>query len=106
ASFAINEGRIDTKSYQAMLSNTRSFGPLIVNEFRFGYTGMLNDLVGQMADVRNVHAELGIQGMNPTPNAWGPPSISLGNGLGGFGDSVDAPWVIRNHIFQVLDNVS
>src|SRR6202011_5708342 len=35
--FAVQDGRVTTKTYQAMISNTRLFGPTLVNEVRFGY---------------------------------------------------------------------
>jgi hypothetical protein len=50
---------------------------------------------------------LGIIGLPDIgPSAWGTPSIGLGNGLSGFGEDTNAPYVNRNHIFQWLDNVS
>jgi len=38
-------GRVETRAYQSMLSNTRTFGTTIVNEFRFGYNQFQNDRV-------------------------------------------------------------
>ncbi len=105
--FEQQQGRTVTKTYQAMLSNTRTFGPSTVNEFRFGYTQFQNDNLFRYANERNVTAELGIAGLPvPVQAAWGTPSIGLGLGLSGFGEPVNGPFVERSHIFQALDNVS
>ena len=37
------EERYTLKGYQAMLSNTRSLSPTVINEFRFGYTQLQSD---------------------------------------------------------------
>ena len=97
-----------TDAYQAMLSNTRTFSPTIVNELRIGYTQLWNEALSEFAYVRDITTEVGIVDDNITvpPPAWGTPSVSIGNGISGFGDPVDAPFVDHNHIFQLLDNMS
>lgn len=96
-----------TNVRQLMLSNTRTFGTSVVNEFRFGYSHFRNEEITYNAYRRNVGAELGIQGLPDIgPSAWGTPQIGLGNGLSSFGEDPNAPYVNRNHIFQWLDNVS
>jgi hypothetical protein len=104
--FPDQQGRILTKTYQTMVSNTRILSPSAVNEFRFGYTQFQNDSLPHFGNVRDVSSELGIVGLRPPPAAWGGPSIGLGNGLSGFGESTDGPYTSRNHIFQWLDSVS
>jgi hypothetical protein len=105
--FEQQQGRTVTKTYQAMLSNTRTFGTSTVNEFRFGYTQFQNDNLFRYANERNVTAELAITGLPvPVQAAWGTPNIGLGLGLSGFGEPVNGPFVERSHIFQFLDNVS
>ena len=100
--------RYVTKAYQVMLSNTRTLKPTVVNEFRFGYTQLLNDAVSENAFVRDITTEAGIVSNNIKipPSAWGTPSVVIGTGLSGFGDPVDAPFVDHNHNFQWLDNLS
>jgi hypothetical protein len=98
-------GRVETRVYQAVLSNTRVFGATKVNEARFGYNHFSNDRLGHFAGIRNVASELNIVGLTPAnPQSWGVPAIGLGNGLNGFGGG--EPFVTRNHTFQFLDNFS
>ncbi len=107
AAFPQQEGRTTTKVYQMMLSNTRTLTPTIVNEFRAGYNQFQNDQLLHFAYERDVSAELGIPGLNsPVDAAWGTPSIGIGDGLSGFGESTEGPYVNRNHTFQVLDNIA
>ncbi len=108
AAFEQQEGKVVTTTKQAMLSNIRTLSPTWVNEFRFGYTQFLNDMLLHYAYVRDVTAELGIKGLSsPVAAAWGTPSVSLqGAGISGFGESTEGPYVNRNHDFQWLDNMS
>ena len=107
ATFENQEGRIQTKAYQVMLSNIRTLSAAVVNEFRFGYTRFNNDLLTYSGLIKNPMADIPIIGMpDQGPYSWGTPSIGLGNGLTGFGENADGPYINRNHIFQWLDNVS
>ena len=94
-------------AYQVMLSNIRTFSPTVINEFRFGFNQLVSNATTSSAYKRNVTAELGMVGVsNDSPAAWGIPSIGLANGLSGFGDPVDAPFLDHNNTFQWLDNMS
>jgi Carboxypeptidase regulatory-like domain len=97
-----------TDAYQGMLANTRTFSPTIVNELRFGYTQLWNESLSEFAYERDITTEAGIVDSRITvpPPAWGTPSVGMGNGISGFGDPVDAPFVDHNHIFQLIDNLS
>jgi hypothetical protein len=97
-----------TDAYQAMLSNTRTISPTVVNELRAGYTLLWNEALSENAYKRDITTEAGIVDSRITvpPPAWGTPSIGIGNGISGFGDPVDAPFVDHNHIFQLVDNMS
>ena len=107
ANFEHQEQDVETIPMQAMLQNTRTFGPATVNEFRFGYTLFQNDQVRFFSNERDVITELGIVGLvSPPPLAWGVPSTGLGLGLSGFGEQVNGPFIQNSHIFQWVDNVS
>jgi hypothetical protein len=98
-------GRVETKVYQTVLSNTRTLGTTVVNEFRFGYNQFQNDKVGFHAFTRDIASELAIPGLRAINEAsWGFPDIGLGNGLSG--NSEPNPYVTNNHTFQWLDNLS
>lgn len=94
--------------HQAMINNTRVFSPNRVNEFRFGYIGFYNNYARELANTRDVVKELGLPNLlsDPIPAAWGIPSIGLSDGFSGFGDNTEGPYVIYNHTFQWVDNVS
>ena len=107
ASFPDQEANILTRTKQVLASNIRSFGPSVVNEFRFGYTQFNNDQKRFYAGVRNVTAELGIIGLDsPVELSWGTPSIGLALGLTSFGEQGNGPFVGRTSIFQWIDNMS
>lgn len=107
ANFEAQEGTTATKVYQVVLSNTRVLTPTTVNEFRFGYNQFRNDQLLHFAYTRDVTSELKIPGLiSPVQAAWGTPEVGLQNGLAGFGESTEGPYVNRNHTFQLLDNIS
>ncbi len=105
--FAQQEGGVDVKVFQTMLSNTRTLSSNIVNETRFGYNRFDSDLLLRYANERDVTKELGIRGLvSPPQNGWGTPAIQLGGGLTSFGESGNGPWIYRNRTMQFLNNTS
>jgi hypothetical protein len=101
-----NGTKLVNRIHQAMVGNTRTLSPTVVNEFRFGYNSFFNTFGRESAFVRDVTSELGIPGMATIPpEAWGIPSIGI-NGLSGFGDSTEGPYTNRNKVFEIIDNVS
>jgi len=104
--FASSEGRFMTTVYQGVLANTRILSPSMVNEARFGYSAFLNTQLTHSAYNVNVAADFGINTPAPPPAGWGVPSIALSNGLSGFGETVDGPFINHDLIFDWQDNVS
>ena len=103
----LNGTKLVNRIHQAMVGNTRTLSPTVVNEFRFGYNSFYNTFGRELAFERDVTSELGIPGMSPLPeSAWGIPSIGLGTGLSGFGDGTEGPYTNRNKVFEIIDNVS
>jgi hypothetical protein len=106
AAFESDNSTVSTRVEQAIISNTRIFGSSTVNEVRFGANKFFNDVVRFWSFRRDVAAELKMPGLNAIdPSAYGPPSVSVGNGLSAPAGGGD-PWVTRNRTFQLLDNVS
>jgi hypothetical protein len=102
----LNGTKLVNRIHQAMIGNTRTLSPTVVNEFRFGYNSFFNTFGRESAFVRDVTTELGIPGMSAIPpEAWGIPSIGI-NGFNGFGDSTEGPYTNRNKVFEIIDNVS
>jgi hypothetical protein len=105
-SLKLNGTKLVNRIHQAMVGNTRTLSPTVVNELRFGYNSFFNTFGRESAFVRDVTSELGIPGLATIPpEAWGIPSIGI-NGFSGFGDSTEGPYTNRNKVFEIIDNVS
>jgi len=103
--FADTTGRVATVGYQAMLSNTYTFGAATVNEFRFGFNQFNNANIGHFAQITDVVSQFGIIGLaSSVPAAWGVPTVSLVNGLTSLSDT--DPYVTRDSTFQWIDDFS
>ncbi|HEX4164866.1 MAG TPA: TonB-dependent receptor [Bryobacteraceae bacterium] len=97
---------LTTRANQWMLSNTRVVSPTKVNEARFGYSALYNQIAQQLAGVENVNAELGIPLPLATPNEWGVPQFNLANGLTTFGNTTNGPYITNDKIIEGVDNFS
>src|SRR2546423_14975984 len=70
-----------------------------------GYTGFFDDYANELQFKRDPIKEFGIGFIDPSPVAWGTPGVSV-LGFSGFGDDVNGPFVIYDHTFQWIDNLS
>ncbi len=107
--FPSQDDKIVTGVWQFMVSNVRTFSASVVNELRLGVNLFDNDKGTVLSTVRNVTAELAIPGLNPPiPLAWGAPAVGMsGNGfVSGWGETTEAPFIVRNRTYQLLDNLS
>jgi hypothetical protein len=105
--WAQNGTTLYTNAYQAMISNTRAFGPNKVNEFRFGANHFYNLLGLELSGVKDVVGDLKIPGLTtPDPITWGVPRITNLVGVSGFGNDSSGPFAIYNSTFQWTDNFS
>ncbi|HET8549786.1 MAG TPA: TonB-dependent receptor, partial [Bryobacteraceae bacterium] len=96
-----------TRASQWVLSNTRVFSASKVNEFRFGYNSLFNNISQELAGVENVNEKLGTPVKVDDPNSWGIPDINLtGSALNRFGNDANGPFTIDNKVYQVVDNFS
>ncbi|MFN7931976.1 MAG: TonB-dependent receptor [Bryobacteraceae bacterium] len=98
-----------TGVWQAMFSNVRTFAPTVVNELRLGANIFDNDRGTVLNNVRDVTSELKIPGLfTPIPAAWGAPAVGFtgNNFISGWGETTEAPFVVRNRTYQLLDNLS
>ena len=103
----LNGTKLLNRVHQVMVGNTRTLSPTVVNEFRMGYNSFYNTFGRELAFERDVTSELAIPGMGPIPEAaWGIPSIGLGQGYSGWGDSTEGPYTNDNSVFEIIDNVS
>lgn len=107
--FPSQDEKIVTGVWQVMFSNVRTFTPAVVNELRLGANIFDNDKGTVLNGVRDVTAELAIPGLaSPIPLAWGAPSVGFdgNNFVAGWGETTEAPFIVRNRTYQLLDNLS
>ena len=62
-----------------------------VNEFRFGYNSLFNNISQELANVENVNEKLNTPIKVTDPNSWGIPDITLGSSLSSFGNGRQRP---------------
>ena len=103
----LNGTALYTRASQWVLSNTRVFSSSKVNEFRFGYNSMFNNISQELAGVENVNEKIGTPVKVDDPNSWGIPDVNLtGSTLNRFGNDANGPFTIDNKVYQVVDNFS
>lgn len=103
----LNGTQLYTRASQWVLSNTRVFSSSKVNEFRFGYNSMFNNISQELAGVDNVNEKLNTPIKVTDPNSWGIPDVNMsGSTLNRFGNDANGPFSIDNKIYQVVDNFS
>jgi len=96
-----------TKANQWVLANTRVFSSSKVNEFRFGYNALFNNISQELSGVTNVNEKINSPVKITDPNSWGIPNMTLnGSTLNGFGNDANGPFSIDNKVYQVVDNFS
>lgn len=103
----LNGTGLYTRASQWVLSNARVLSASKVNEFRFGYNSMLNNISQELAGVDNVNEKLRTPIAVTDPNSWGIPDVNLINStLNRYGNDANGPFSIDNKIYQVVDNFS
>ncbi|MBL8219004.1 MAG: TonB-dependent receptor [Bryobacterales bacterium] len=103
----LNGTGLYTRASQWVLSNARVLSASKVNEFRFGYNSMFNNISQELAGVDNVNEKLNTPIKVTDPNSWGIPDVNLtGSTLNRFGNDANGPFTIDNKIYQVIDNFS
>ncbi len=96
-----------TRASQWVVSNVRTISPTKVNEFRFGYSSMFNNITQQLAGKENVDAELNMPVQVTDPNSYGVPNINFLNGnLATYGNPTSSPFEINDKYFEWVDNFS
>ena len=96
-----------TRAGQWVVSNTRTLSATKVNEARFGYNSMFNNITQQLAGKENVDAELNMPVNITDPNSWGIPNVSMNaQNLTGFGNPTSSPFQINDKYYEGTDNFS
>ena len=103
----LNDGNVlYTRASQWVLSNVRTISPTKVNEARFGYNSLFNNITQQLAGIENVNEALGTPVKVTDPNSWGIPNIPLSQNLTSFGNPTSSPFQIDDKFYQWVDNFS
>jgi hypothetical protein len=102
----LNGQPLYTRAGQWVLANTRVFSSSKVNEARFGYNSLYNNISQELAGVENVNDELGTPVKITDPNSFGIPNISLSNNLTALGNDANGPFTIDDKVYQATDNFS
>src|SRR5260370_28458192 len=88
-----------TRASQWVLSNVRVISPTKVNEARFGYNSLFNNITQQLAGIENLDSELGIPVAVTDQNSWGLPNIQPSNNLNNVRKPNTTPVQINDQIF-------
>jgi hypothetical protein len=102
----LNGTPLYTRASQWVLANTRIVSPSKVNEIRFGYNSIYNNITQELANQVNVNEKLGTSIKVDDPNSWGIPQIGLGGGLDNLGNGTNGPFSIDDKVYQLVDNFS
>ncbi len=106
-SLGLNDGNVlYTRASQWVVSNVRTISPTKVNEARFGYNSLFNNITQQLAGKEDVDALLGVPVKVTDPNSFGIPNIPLSQNLTSFGNPTSSPFQINDKYFQFVDNFS
>lgn len=104
----LNDGEtLYTRASQWVVSNVRTISATKVNEARFGYNSLFNNITQQLAGKLDVNALLGTPVKVTDPNSWGIPNINFQTqNLTTFGNPTSSPFQINNKYYQFVDNFS
>jgi hypothetical protein len=102
----LNGQPLYTRASQWVLANTRVFSSTKVNEARFGYNSLFNNISQELANVENVNEELGTPIKITDPNSWGIPNFALSNNLTALGNDANGPFSIDDKVYEITDNFS
>ena len=102
----LNGQPLYTRASQWVVANTRVFSASKVNDVRFGYNSMFNNISQELANIENVNEQLGTPVKITDPNSFGIPNISLANNLSALGNDANGPFTIDDKVYQMTDNFS
>ena len=103
----LNDGNtLYTRASQWVVSNVRTISATKVNEARFGYNSLFNNITQQLASIEDVSGQIGIPVKVTDKNSWGIPNISLSQNLTSFGNPTSSPFQINNKYYQFIENFS
>ena len=81
---SFGQGAVSDISWNLVVSETHTFSPTLLNEFRFGYSRLRTSFDSAIANQQGIPAQFGIQGIPDTPGNGGLPTLSI-SGLTSLG---------------------
>jgi hypothetical protein len=102
---AFQDGTQDNSYRSVAISETHTFSPTTINEFRFGYN-RINSHRFQLNANQNVAAQLGFPGVPFGPDNGGLPSISINDGTAGIGSSGFLPSIEKQNAYVIDENLT
>jgi hypothetical protein len=99
------QGDQTAESWNAVLSETHTFSPSLLNEARFGYNRISTTRVQPNDSTLGIPAQFGIQGIPQVPYNGGLGSIFI-TGLTTLGSNQFLPSVEYSNTYQFTDNVT
>ena len=92
------------KGTNIAIEETHVFSPSLLNTFRVGYNRTIYANTQLGVGVKDWTSLFGIQNLDPAPNQWSPPGVSIA-GIGGLG-SIFAPQGDVQNRFQYADEIN
>lgn len=92
-------------SINAVLSETHTFSPTTINEFRLGFSRLTTNQLQPFANTMGIPAQFGIQGIPQIPQNGGLPLISI-SGLQQLGPAAFVPGKRVNDTSQLTENLT
>ena len=102
---AFNTGDFKDVGFNSALSETHSFSPTLINEFRFGYSRIHTTQLQPFGDKMGVPAEFGIQGIPQLPANGGLPRLDI-SGLSSLGAVAFLPGNRVSDTLQLTENLT
>ena len=102
---AFYAGNQNSRSWNSALSETHTFSPTFVNEFRLGYNHLSVSRVQPNANTQGIPEQFGIQGV-PQGNSNGGLGSIYFAGLNSLGSSQYLPSIELSTTSQITDNVT
>jgi hypothetical protein len=104
-SSSFSQDDFHNNSISATLSETHSFTPTIINEFRLGYSRLATSQFQPFANQMGIPAQFGIQGIPQLAHNGGLPFINIA-GLNNLGPAGFVPGERFSETWQLTDNLT
>jgi len=102
---AFSDGYEDDSFRSVAISETHTFSPTLINEFRLGYN-RINSHRFQLNSGTNVSSQLGFPGVPFGPDLGGLPQISINDGTATLGSAGFLPAIEKQNTYVLTDNLT